>query len=73
MTVNVEYNVLGPMLLDVTGKGDEADPATGNSPYPGNTNSLIFNAAMYVFLSLSLSISHSLPHFPSLHLLPTLN
>jgi len=47
MTINVEYNQLGPLLLS-TGecKGDVAD-ASGFSPFPGNTNSFILDHNVY--------------------------
>jgi len=47
MTVNVEYNQLGP-LLKSTGKkrGDVADKS-GFSPYPGNCNVFIIETATY--------------------------
>lgn len=49
MTVNVEYNQLDPLLKE-TGKpeGDENDPATGLSPYPGNINQLLFKIEPYI-------------------------
>lgn len=40
VTVNVEYNVLDP-LLKAAGSGDVDDPGTGYSPYPGNINQLV--------------------------------
>eukprot|EP01065_Artemidia_motanka_P037777 TRINITY_DN4666_c0_g1_i1.p1 TRINITY_DN4666_c0_g1~~TRINITY_DN4666_c0_g1_i1.p1 ORF type:complete len:786 (+),score=257.04 TRINITY_DN4666_c0_g1_i1:60-2360(+) len=46
-TVNVEYNQLEPLLLSDTGKGDVADE-TGCSPFPGNTNSLVFRLPEYL-------------------------
>jgi len=48
LTINVEYNQLGP-LLSSTGdkKGDVADES-GYSPYPGNTNSFIVDHDLYV-------------------------
>ena len=49
MTINVEYNQLDPLLRsDGTGQGDENDPSTGCSPYPGNINQLLFSLAPYV-------------------------
>jgi len=47
MTCNVEYNQLGPLLLN-TGerKGDVADE-TGFSPYPGNCNIFILESSTY--------------------------
>merc|ERR1719447_2374328 len=47
MTCNVEYNQLGPLLLN-TGekKGDVADES-GFSPYPGNCNIFILEASTY--------------------------
>jgi len=48
LTINVEYNQLDP-LLKTQGdrKGDVADPATGFSPYPGNSNILIIGMDAY--------------------------
>jgi len=50
LTVNVEYNQLGP-LLQSTGdkKGDVAD-ASGYSPYPGNCNVFILRLNTYAAL-----------------------
>ena len=43
MTLNVEYNQLGPLLrATVSPEGDVADATTGLSPYPGNVNQLLF-------------------------------
>lgn len=41
VTLNVEYNLLDPLLRNGGGGGDEPDPETGNSRFPGNTNALI--------------------------------
>lgn len=40
---NVEYNQLEPLLRAASGgdRGDDPDPATGFSPYPGNCNQLV--------------------------------
>ena len=40
---NVEYNQLEPLLRAASAgaSGDEPDPATGWSPYPGNCNQLV--------------------------------
>ena len=48
LTINVEYNQLDP-LLKTQGdrKGDVADPATGYSPYPGNSNILVIGMDAY--------------------------
>ena len=48
MTINVEYNQL--TLLEFTGdsEGDENNPTTGYSPYPGNINQMIFAIGPYV-------------------------
>jgi len=48
LTVNVEYNQLGPLLTS-TGdkKGDVADES-GFSPYPGNCNTFVLKADTYV-------------------------
>lgn len=43
MTINVEYNRLAAVL----GDQDVPDPSTGKSPYPGNTNVLVFNLVRY--------------------------
>lgn len=50
LTVNVEYNQLDPLLRSTTAysSGDIADPATGNSPFPGNINCLVFGIERYV-------------------------
>lgn len=58
MTVNVEYNQLDPLLKSIasgngsnaTGLvgGDENDPLTGCSPFPGNINQLLFSLEPYV-------------------------
>lgn len=47
-TINVEYNQLDP-LLRASGfpNGDENDPQTGFSPYPGNINQLVFKLKPY--------------------------
>eukprot|EP00915_Cephaloidophora_sp_WS-2016_P010993 GHVH01016178.1.p1 GENE.GHVH01016178.1~~GHVH01016178.1.p1 ORF type:complete len:590 (+),score=86.33 GHVH01016178.1:106-1875(+) len=47
LTLNVEYNQLGPLLKACGYAGDVADPATGHSSYPGNTNALLFNLSRY--------------------------
>mmetsp|Transcript_66535 Transcript_66535/g.138695 ORF Transcript_66535/g.138695 Transcript_66535/m.138695 type:complete len:666 (-) Transcript_66535:380-2377(-) len=49
VTVNVEYNQLDPLLRTTKefSKGDVADPATGNSPFPGNINILVFQMEQY--------------------------
>ncbi|CBZ55779.1 putative UDP-N-acetylglucosamine pyrophosphorylase [Neospora caninum Liverpool] len=45
ITINVEYNVLGP-LLKAEGRGD--DPTSdGFSCFPGNTNALVFSIEPY--------------------------
>jgi len=46
VTISVEYNVLGPLLAPQG--GDIADPTTGNSPFPGNCNILLFDLNQYV-------------------------
>mmetsp|Transcript_20686 Transcript_20686/g.28643 ORF Transcript_20686/g.28643 Transcript_20686/m.28643 type:complete len:597 (+) Transcript_20686:1-1791(+) len=49
MTVNVEYNQLDPLLrAQGAGMGDENDPTTGHSPFPGNINQLLFSLEPYV-------------------------
>jgi UDP-sugar pyrophosphorylase len=48
MTVNVEYNQLGPLLSSTGDKrGDVNDSFTGMSPYPGNINQLLFRMQEY--------------------------
>ncbi|GMI29911.1 hypothetical protein TeGR_g957 [Tetraparma gracilis] len=46
VTINVEYNQLGP-LLRAGGGDDVADPGTGYSPFPGNTNNFILELSSY--------------------------
>eukprot|EP00301_Raphidiophrys_heterophryoidea_P009043 c13349_g1_i1.p1 GENE.c13349_g1_i1~~c13349_g1_i1.p1 ORF type:complete len:617 (-),score=184.27 c13349_g1_i1:65-1855(-) len=46
ITINVEYNQLDPMLRAGGKGGDQAD-STGYSPFPGNTNVLVFALAPY--------------------------
>lgn len=49
MTINVEYNQLDP-LLRASGhypNGDVNDPITNLSPFPGNTNQLLFAMESY--------------------------
>jgi len=49
MTINVEYNQLDPLLrATVSSQGDVNDASTGLSPFPGNTNQLIFSMKPYV-------------------------
>eukprot|EP01063_Lacrimia_lanifica_P017491 TRINITY_DN2456_c0_g1_i1.p1 TRINITY_DN2456_c0_g1~~TRINITY_DN2456_c0_g1_i1.p1 ORF type:complete len:575 (+),score=157.73 TRINITY_DN2456_c0_g1_i1:57-1781(+) len=47
LTINVEYNQLNPLLQSAFGRSDEADPATGYSPYPGNVNCFILKLEEY--------------------------
>ena len=48
-TINVEYNQLDPLLRGSGYKnGDENDPKTGFSPFPGNINQLLFKLEDYV-------------------------
>lgn len=50
-TINVEYNVLDPLLRqhpDAFPEGDANDPATGFSPFPGNINQLVFRLGPYL-------------------------
>lgn len=47
VTVNVEYNVLDP-LLKAVGSGDVDDARTGYSPYPGNINQLVVAMEPYL-------------------------
>lgn len=49
MTINVEYNQLDPLLrATISPQGDVNDPKTGLSPFPGNTNQLVFQMSPYV-------------------------
>eukprot|EP00468_Gymnochlora_sp_CCMP2014_P009065 CAMPEP_0167763760 /NCGR_PEP_ID=MMETSP0110_2-20121227/13587_1 /TAXON_ID=629695 /ORGANISM="Gymnochlora sp., Strain CCMP2014" /LENGTH=611 /DNA_ID=CAMNT_0007650951 /DNA_START=239 /DNA_END=2074 /DNA_ORIENTATION=+ len=49
LTVNVEYNQLEGLLKStVSPEGDVPSPETGYSPYPGNTNALVFRVEPYV-------------------------
>lgn len=51
MTVNVEYNMLDPLLrATVSPEGDFNDPNTGHSPFPGNINMLLLKLSSYVEL-----------------------
>jgi UDP-sugar pyrophosphorylase len=47
---NVEYNQLEPLLRSTSGgeNGDDADPDTGMSPYPGNCNQLVVDMEPYL-------------------------
>lgn len=49
-TVNVEYNQLDPLLKASADfpDGDVNDEETGNSPFPGNINQLVFELGPYV-------------------------
>jgi len=47
--VNVEYNQLDALVrAALDPRGDYNDPSTGCSPFPGNTNQLIFELRAYV-------------------------
>lgn len=46
-TANVEYNVLSAVLRGALGRDDENDARTGHSPFPGNTNQLVFRLREY--------------------------
>lgn len=49
LTVNVEYNQLDALVrASMDPRGDFNDPATGYSPFPGNTNQILFALAPYV-------------------------
>lgn len=49
LIINVEYNQLDPILrATVSPEGDINDPATGLSPFPGNTNNLVFMLDPYL-------------------------
>ncbi len=61
MIINVEYNQLDPILrATVSPEGDVNDPATGLSPFPGNTNNLVFMLDPYLKASARIL-------FPGLH------
>lgn len=48
LTINVEYNQLDPMLR-ASGRADgDAADSSGFSPYPGNTNALVFELKAYL-------------------------
>jgi len=48
LTINVEYNVLDPLLrATVSPQGDVDDGATGYSPFPGNINQLVIRLSVY--------------------------
>lgn len=45
----MEYNQLDPILrVTVSPEGDVNDPKTGLSPFPGNTNNLVFKLEPYL-------------------------
>ena len=48
-TINVEYNQLDPLLQssETFPDGDQNDPNTGYSPFPGNINQLVFKLEPY--------------------------
>lgn len=49
LIINVEYNQLDPILrATVSLEGDVNDPNTGLSPFPGNTNNLVFMLDPYL-------------------------
>lgn len=49
LIINVEYNQLDPILrATVSPEGDVNDPETGLSPFPGNTNNLVFMLEPYL-------------------------
>ena len=49
LTVNVEYNQLDALVrASMDPRGDTNDPATGYSPFPGNTNQILFALEPYV-------------------------
>ena len=49
LIINVEYNQLDPILrATVSPEGDVNDPKTGLSPFPGNTNNLVFKLEQYL-------------------------
>jgi UDP-sugar pyrophosphorylase len=49
MTVNVEYNLLDPLLRStISPDGDTNDPTTGQSIFPGNINQLLIRLEDYL-------------------------
>ena len=44
---NVEYNQISSLLQSTKGHGDIADPKTGLSEFPGNTNTLVIEVTKY--------------------------
>jgi len=48
ITINVEYNQLGPLLKSTGDKKGDVANETGFSPYPGNTNSFILDHELYL-------------------------
>jgi len=61
LTINVEYNQLGPLLSSTgDGKGDVAD-STGFSPFPGNTNSFFLDHELY--LKILIDSQGAIPEF----------
>mmetsp|Transcript_15679 Transcript_15679/g.25065 ORF Transcript_15679/g.25065 Transcript_15679/m.25065 type:complete len:563 (+) Transcript_15679:1285-2973(+) len=47
LTVNVEYNQLEPLLKSTISPEGDVPDQSGFSPYPGNTNALVFRAEPY--------------------------
>jgi len=47
LTVNVEYNQLEPLLKGTVSPEGDVPDESGFSPYPGNTNALVFRAEPY--------------------------
>lgn len=49
LIINVEYNQLDPILrATISPEGDVNNPSTGLSPFPGNTNNLVFMLDPYL-------------------------
>lgn len=49
LIINVEYNQLDPILrATISPEGDVNDEDTGLSPFPGNTNNLVFMLDPYI-------------------------
>ena len=48
LTINVEYNQLGPMLLSTGDKKGDIPDDSGYSKYPGNVNTFIIKTDLYV-------------------------
>ena len=47
LTLALTLQPLAPLLVAQGGAGDEPDPRTGLSPFPGNTNCFVLDAKKY--------------------------